>query len=91
MDGYNSHEQFLLQYYKYSKYSSILQDRDILFSVIVYVIHTFNQMSFDSLIPVIWVNTLSYGGFEMSLQEVGLFQTMASPVALVAGIILFRK
>lgn len=85
LDGYDSHEQLLLQYHKYSKVSSILKDRDILLAVCIYFINSFVQMVFDAVFPSILVNKRQFGGFEMALSDVSTLQMMASPISIATG------
>ena len=81
MEGYDSLEQLILQYSKYSSYSSILKDRDVLMAVIIYGIHTFAQMSFDALIPNVYVNKQEYGGFQFPVDAIGWIQMTAFPLS----------
>ncbi|KNB46855.1 tansporter, major facilitor subfamily protein [Blastocystis sp. subtype 4] len=81
LEGYDSHEQLILQYSKYSSYSSILKDRDVLMAVIIYGIHTFAQMSFDALIPNVYVNKQEYGGFQFPVDAIGWIQMTAFPLS----------
>ncbi|CBK23253.2 uncharacterized protein [Blastocystis hominis] len=82
-DYINSHEQLLLQYHKYSKYSSILKERDVLLTVLLYLLLSLCQMAFDSLFSPVLANKKIYGGFEMSSEEISLILMVASPIALV--------
>lgn len=84
-DYINSHEQLLLQYHKYSKYSSILKERDVLLAVVLYTILSLAQMAFDSLLSPVLANRIAYGGFDMSSQEISLVLVVASPIALVTS------
>ena len=85
-DYINSHEQLLLQYHKYSKYSSILKERDVLLTVLLYLLLSLCQMAFDSLYSPVMANKKMYGGFEMSSEEISLILMVASPIALVTSI-----
>ena len=84
-DYINSHEQLLLQYHKYSKYSSILKERDVLLAVVLYTLLSLAQMAFDSLLSPVLANRIAYGGFDMSSQEISLVLVVASPIALVTS------
>lgn len=84
-DYINSHEQLLLQYHKYSKYSSILRERDVLLAVVLYTLLSLAQMAFDSLLSPVLANRIAYGGFDMSSQEISLVLVVASPIALVTS------
>lgn len=79
LEGYNSREQLLLQYKKYSNIWSILGDRDVLISVVLYSLHTFSQQGFDALFPNVLVNRKSMGGFEFDTKSIS-FITMVSSV-----------
>lgn len=84
-DYINSHEQLLLQYHKYSKYSSILKERDVLLAVLLYLLLSLCQMAFDSLYSPVLANKKIYGGFEMTSEEISLILMVASPIALVTS------
>ena len=81
----NSHEQLLLQYHKYSKYSSILKERDVLLSLLIYLFVSFVQVTIDSLFSPVLANKKMYGGFEMSSVQISLILMVASPIALVTS------
>ena len=81
LDGYDSHEQLLLQYHKYSKVSSILKDRDVLCAVLLYGFHTLAQMAFDSLLPSVLVNERAKGGFELDSRVIGYIQMASCPLS----------
>ena len=87
LTSYDSHEQLLLQYHKYSSYSSILKDRDILLAVLLYFILTLVQMSIDGLIPSVLSNRKIYGGFEMSIADISFITMSASISTLCPSII----
>ena len=84
-DYINSHEQLLLQYHKYSKYSSILKERDVLLSLLIYLFVSFVQVTIDSLFSPVLANKKMYGGFEMSSVQISLILMVASPIALVTS------
>ena len=84
-DYINSHEQLLLQYHKYSKYSSILKERDVLLSLLIYLFISFVQITVDSLFSPVLANKKIYGGFEMSSVQISLILMVASPIALVTS------
>ncbi|KAK8828911.1 hypothetical protein WA538_000914 [Blastocystis sp. DL] len=81
LEGYDSHEQLLLQYNKYSSYSSILKDRDVLCAVLLYGFHTLAQMAFDSLLPSVLVNERAKGGFELDSRVIGYIQMASCPLS----------
>ena len=60
-DYINSHEQLLLQYHKYSKYSTILKERDVLLSLVIYLFISFVQITMDSLFSPVLANKKIYG------------------------------
>lgn len=78
----NEHELFLLNYHKNSSYSTLLRDKDVLLSIVIYFILTFTQMSLDSLIPSVLSNRKKYGGFEMNIKDISFVQMTTSLVAL---------
>ena len=85
MEGYSSREQLLLQYKKYSSYGSILKDRDVLLSILIYSVHTFLQMAYDGLLPNVWVNHKDVGGFEFETQSIGYIQMTSCPMSFASS------
>jgi hypothetical protein len=88
MQSYNSHEQLLLQYHKYSNYLSILKDKDILLTIILYFILTFVQMAYDGIFPSVLANKKIYGGFEFDSDAIGYLQMAVSPLSLTTCTII---
>lgn len=81
-DECNEHELLLLEYHEKSSYSTLLRDKDVLLSIVVYTILTFVQMSFDSLVPSVLSNRKKYGGFEMNIKDISFIQMTTSLIAL---------
>ena len=86
MEGYNSREQLLIQYKKYSSIWSIFTDRDVLIGVLLYSLHTFSQQGFDALFPNILVNHKSMGGFEFETKSISFITLVSSPMSFTPSI-----
>lgn len=83
IESCDSHEQLLLQYHKYSSYSSILKDKDILLVVLEYFLLCLVQMAFDGIIPSVLSNRKELGGFSMDIADISFINMAIAPVALV--------
>ena len=82
MQSFNSREQLLLQYHKYSNYTSILKDKDIYLAILLYFILTLMQMSFDGIFPSLLSNRKMFGGFEMDITDISFINMTTAPIAL---------
>lgn len=80
--SYDSREQLLLQYHKYSSYSSILKDKDILLAILLYFILTLVQMAFDGVFPSVLANRKKFGGFGMDIADISFINMSTAPIAL---------
>lgn len=78
----DSHEQLLLQYHKYSSYTSILKDKDILLAILLYFFLTLDQMSFDGLFPSVLANRKQFGGFAMDIADISFINMATAPISL---------
>lgn len=78
----DSHEQLLLQYHKYSSYTSILKDKDILLAILLYFVLTLVQMAFDGVFPSVLANRKKFGGFGMDIADISFINMSTAPIAL---------